>query len=102
MTLPGAAEELERRTVQLMRSLLRSMMAQAHKVEAFKKSRHPRDALHAKYDTQTGGTVVADEAWGHLQIDATSVYLVMLAQMIASGLDIIWTEDEAHFVQNLV
>lgn len=98
----GRGRELERRTVQLMRSLLRSMMAQAHKVEAFKKSRHPRDALHAKYDTQTGGTVVADEAWGHLQIDATSVYLVMLAQMIASGLDIIWTEDEAHFVQNLV
>jgi len=98
----GRGRELERRTVQLMRGLLRSMMSQAHKVEAFKKSRHPRDALHAKYDTNTGGTVVADEAWGHLQIDATSVYLLMLAQMIASGLDLIWTEDEAQFVQNLV
>jgi phosphorylase kinase alpha/beta subunit len=98
----GRGRELERRTVQLMRGLLRSMMTQAHKVEAFKKSRHPRDALHAKYDTTTGGTVVADEAWGHLQVDATSVYLVMLAQMIASGLDIIWTDDEVHFVQNLV
>ena len=98
----GRGRELERRTVQLMRGLLRSMMAQAHKVEAFKKSRHPKDALHAKYDTATGGTVVGDEAWGHLQVDATSVYLVMLAQMIASGLDIIWTEDEVNFVQNLV
>ena len=98
----GRGRELERRTVQLMRGLLRSMMAQAHKVEAFKKSRHPRDSLHAKYDTTTGGTVVGDEAWGHLQVDATSVYLVMLAQMIASGLDIIWTEDEVHFIQNLV
>ncbi|HSC89557.1 MAG TPA: glycoside hydrolase family 15 protein [Polyangiaceae bacterium] len=98
----GRGHELEQRTVFLMRGLLRSMMAQAHKVEAFKASRHPRDALHAKYDTHTGSTVVGDDAWGHLQIDATSVYLLCLAQMIASGLDIIWTLDEVAFVQNLV
>lgn len=98
----GRGRELELRTVQLMRSLLRSMMSQAHKVEAFKKSRLPRDALHAKYDTATGATVVGDEAWGHLQVDATSVYLLMMAQMISSGLDIVWTQDEVHFVQNLV
>src|SRR6187402_1743732 len=47
----GRGHELEQRTVLLMRGLLRSMMSQAHKVEAFKQSRHPRDALHAKYDT---------------------------------------------------
>lgn len=98
----GRGQELEGRTVSLMRGLLRSMMAQAHKVEAFKKSRHPRDALHAKYDTETGGTVVGDDAWGHLQIDATSVYLLTLAQMTASGLRIIWTREEVSFVQNLV
>ncbi|HXS17619.1 MAG TPA: glycoside hydrolase family 15 protein, partial [Polyangiaceae bacterium] len=49
----GRGKELEGRTIHLMRGLLRSMMAQAHKVEAFKLSRHPRDALHAKYDTRT-------------------------------------------------
>lgn len=98
----GRGHELEQRTVHLMRGLLRSMMAQAHKVEAFKSSRHPRDALHAKYDTATGNTVVGDYAWGHLQIDATSVYLVMLTQMISSGLNIIWTLDEVAFIQNLV
>lgn len=98
----GRGYELEKRTVHLMRGLLRSMMAQAHKVEAFKYSRHPKDALHAKYDTETGGLVVSDGGWGHLQIDATSLYLLMLAQMIRSGLDIIWTRDEVNFVQNLV
>ncbi len=98
----GRGKELEGRTVHLMRGLLRSMMAQSAKVEAFKHSRHPRDSLHAKYDTETGATVVGDDAWGHLQIDATSVYLLMLVQMINSGLHIIWTEEEVHFVQNLV
>jgi phosphorylase kinase alpha/beta subunit len=98
----GRAYELEHRTVHLMRSLLRSMMAQSAKVEAFKHSRHPHDALHAKYDTNTGNVVVGDTAWGHLQIDATSLYLLMLVQMISSGLSIIWTLDEVNFVQNLV
>ena len=59
----GRGYELEKRTVNLMRGLLRSMMAQAHKVEAFKYSRHPKDALHAKYDTETGGLVVSDTGW---------------------------------------
>ncbi len=98
----GRGYELERRTVHLMRGLLRSMMGQAAKVESFKYSRDPKDALHAKYDTETGGTVVSDDAWGHLQIDATSLYLLMLAQMVSSGLDIIWTRDEVNFVQNLI
>lgn len=98
----GRRYELERRTILLMRGLLRSMMSQAAKVEAFKHTRDPKDALHAKYDTETGGLVVGDDAWGHLQIDATSLYLLMLAQMISSGLDIIWTQDEVNFVQNLV
>ena len=69
----GRGYELEHRTVHLMRGLLRSMMAQASKVEAFKYSRDPKDALHAKYDTETGASVVGDGAWGHLQIDATSL-----------------------------
>ncbi len=98
----GRGYELQHRTVHLMRGLLRSMMAQANKVETFKYSRDPKDALHAKYDTETGGLVVSDTGWGHLQIDATSLYLLMLAQMITSGLSIIWTRDEVNFIQNLV
>jgi len=98
----GRGYELEHRTVHLMRGLLRSMMAQASKVEAFKYSRDPKDALHAKYDTETGAPVVSDTGWGHLQIDATSLYLLTLAQMITSGLSVIWTLDEVNFVQNLI
>lgn len=98
----GRGYELAQSCVKLMRGLLQAMMRQAHKVEQFKQSLAPHDALHAKYNTESGEPVVGDYAWGHLQIDATSLYLLMLAQMIASGLDIIWTLDEVNFIQNLV
>jgi phosphorylase kinase alpha/beta subunit len=93
---------LEQSVVKLMRGLLMAMMRQAPKVEKFKHSQHPLDALHAKYKTDSGGIVVADHDWGHLQLDATSLFLLMLAQMTASGLRIVFTIDEVNFVQNLV
>ena len=37
-----------------------------------------------------------------LQIDVVSLYLIFLVQMISSGLQIIYTQDEVAFVQNLV
>jgi phosphorylase kinase alpha/beta subunit len=98
----GRGVELEHATVRLMRGLLRSMMRQSDKVEAFKHSQDPRDALHAKFDTATGDVVVGDDAWGHLQLDATALYLLTLAQMTASGLAIVQSEAEVGFVQNLV
>lgn len=93
---------LEQSVVKLMRALLLAMMRQSDKVERFKTTQNPVDALHAKYETQTGGVIVGDTDWGHLQIDATSLYLLMLAQMTASGLRIIFTLDEVNFIQNLV
>lgn len=98
----GRTFELEHSVVKLMRGLLFAMMRQAQKVEQFKVTQLPLDALHAKYDTHTGGTVVGDDEWGHLQLDATSLFLLMLAQMTASGLHIIFTTDEVNFIQNLV
>ena len=86
----------------LMRGLLMAMMKQADKVEKFKNTQHIHDALHAKYNTKTGEAVVGDQEWGHLQLDATSLYLLMLSQMTASGLQIIYTLDEVNFIQNLV
>ncbi|XP_072191718.1 phosphorylase b kinase regulatory subunit alpha, skeletal muscle isoform isoform X4 [Excalfactoria chinensis] len=88
--------------VKLMRGLLQCMMRQVDKVEAFKYSQSTRDCLHAKYNTHTCATVVGDNEWGHLQLDATSLYLLMLAQMTASGLHIIHSLDEVNFIQNLV
>ena len=62
---------------------------------------------------------MADNEWGHLQLDATSLYLLMLGEMTSSGrsepsvdvairipffagLHIVYTLDEVDFVQNLV
>lgn len=71
--------------VKLMRGLLMAMMQQKDKVEQFKVSQNPLHSLHAKYSSKTGQTVVGDNEWGHLQIDAVSLYLLILAQMTASG-----------------
>ncbi|XP_027551878.1 phosphorylase b kinase regulatory subunit alpha, skeletal muscle isoform isoform X4 [Neopelma chrysocephalum] len=96
------AYEMEQSVVKLMRGLLQCMMRQVDKVEAFKYTQSTKDCLHAKYNTQTCATVVGDNEWGHLQLDATSLYLLMLAQMTASGLHIIHSLDEVNFIQNLV
>ncbi|MDB5819233.1 MAG: glycosyl hydrolase family 15 [Rhizobacter sp.] len=104
---PSAADarrawRFEQAVVKTMRGLLVSMMKQAGKVERFKRTLDPRVALHAKYSSHTGDPVVADDGWGHLQIDATSIFLLMLAQMTAAGLRLVFTPDEVDFVQNLV
>ncbi|KAM9127900.1 phosphorylase b kinase regulatory subunit alpha, skeletal muscle isoform 2-T2 [Pangshura tecta] len=96
------AYELEQSVVKLMRGLLQCMMRQVDKVEAFKHSQSPKDCFHAKYNTHTCATVVGDDQWGHLQLDATSIYLLVLAQMTASGLHIIYSLDEVNFIQNIV
>lgn len=62
-----------------------AMIQQKDKVEQFKRTQHPDDSLHAKYSSETGQTVVGDSEWGHLQIDAISLYLLVLGQMTASG-----------------
>ncbi|XP_055522965.1 probable phosphorylase b kinase regulatory subunit alpha isoform X3 [Wyeomyia smithii] len=96
------AYELEQCCVKLMRGLLMAMMNQKDKVERFKISQNPLDSLHAKYSSKNGQPVVGDGEWGHLQIDAISLYLLILAQMTASGLQIVFSLDEVSFIQNLV
>uniref|UniRef100_A0A3B3QEF2 Phosphorylase b kinase regulatory subunit n=1 Tax=Paramormyrops kingsleyae TaxID=1676925 RepID=A0A3B3QEF2_9TELE len=96
------AYELEQSVVKLMQGLLQCMMRQVEKVERFKRTQSTKDCLHAKYHTPTCGTVVGDDQWGHLQVDATSLYLLFLAEMTASGLRIVSTLDEVAFIQNLV
>lgn len=98
----AVATPLEQSVTRLMRGLLAAMMKQAHKVERFKHTQDPLDALHAKYDTARGEPVVGDADWGHLQVDATAIFVLMLAQMSASGLRLVEQPDELAFVQNLV
>uniref|UniRef100_A0A672L3V6 Phosphorylase b kinase regulatory subunit n=1 Tax=Sinocyclocheilus grahami TaxID=75366 RepID=A0A672L3V6_SINGR len=96
------AYELEQSVVKLMRGLLQCTIRQLDKVEKFKYSKSTKDCLHAKYHTGTCATVVGDQEWGHLQVDATSIFLLFLAQMTASGLKIVYTRDEVDVVQNLI
>ena len=99
---PARVYALEQSVLALMRGLMRSMMAQAAKVERFKASQELLDALHAKYDTETGQPVVADNAWGHLQLDATSLFVLQLALLTRSGLVVVANGAPAAFVQNLI
>ncbi|CAH8569686.1 unnamed protein product [Heterobilharzia americana] len=85
--------ELEKCVVKLMRGILICYMRQSEKVEMLKKTQDPLHSLHAKYDSTSYKTVVGDREWGHLQIDAISVFLLILAQMTAA---------EVAFIQNLV
>ncbi|GMT18642.1 hypothetical protein PFISCL1PPCAC_9939 [Pristionchus fissidentatus] len=96
------ANELGMTCVKLMQSLLECMMRQSEKVEEFKKHQRALDALHAKYSARKKLTVTADSEWGHLQLDATSLFLLTLAQMTASGLQVVRNFDEVAFIQNLV
>ncbi|XP_016400599.1 phosphorylase b kinase regulatory subunit alpha, skeletal muscle isoform [Sinocyclocheilus rhinocerous] len=96
------AYELEQSVVKLMRGLLQCTIRQLDKVEKFKYSKSTKDCLHAKYHTGTCATVVGDQEWGHLQVDATSIFMLFLAQMTASGLKIVYTRDEVDVVQNLI
>ncbi|MEB3234071.1 MAG: glycoside hydrolase family 15 protein [Cyanobacteriota bacterium] len=96
------AFELEQRVLHLMRGLLNAMLRQASKVERFKHSLDRLDAIHAKFDTGSGDPAVADDGWGHLQLDATALFLLQLAQLTRSGLVLIQSRHERDFIQNLV
>ncbi|XP_065164610.1 probable phosphorylase b kinase regulatory subunit beta isoform X2 [Atheta coriaria] len=85
-----------------MRGILSCWIKQAQRVELFKKNQCSQHALHVKFNITTGDVVLGDDEYNHLQIDVVSIYLLYLVQMITSGLQIIYTQDEVAFVQNLV
>jgi phosphorylase kinase alpha/beta subunit len=85
-----------------MRGLLQAMMFQASRLELFKKKQGPATALHAVFNVFDFQPACGDNDWGHLQISTTSLFLITLAQMTTSGLDIVFTSEEVDFVQNLV
>lgn len=85
-----------------MRGILECWIKQSHKVELFKQRQCSAHALHTKFNLQTGEEIYSDDKYNHLQIDVISIYIIFLVQMITSGLQIIYTQDEVAFVQNLV
>ncbi|XP_055921822.1 probable phosphorylase b kinase regulatory subunit beta isoform X2 [Eupeodes corollae] len=98
----GKSYELGQSTVKCMRGILQCWVKQAHRVELFKQRQSNQHALHSKFHLHTGEEIYSDDLYNHLQIDVVSLYLIFLVQMITSGLQIIYTQDEVAFIQNLV
>ncbi|XP_029281033.1 phosphorylase b kinase regulatory subunit beta [Cottoperca gobio] len=75
---------------------------EALKVEQFKQDPSPFKCLHSVFNVDTGDEVHSYGDYHHLQIDAVSLFLLYLVEMICSGLQIIYNTDEVSFIQNLV
>ncbi|XP_015495393.1 phosphorylase b kinase regulatory subunit beta isoform X3 [Parus major] len=98
----GRTHELEHSAIKCMRGILYCYMRQADKVQKFKQDPKPSACLHSVFSAHTGDEVFSHEEYGHLQINAVSLFLLYLVEMISSGLQIIYNTDEVSFIQNLV
>ncbi|KAF6078976.1 phosphorylase kinase regulatory subunit beta [Phyllostomus discolor] len=98
----GRTHELEHSAVKCMRGVLYCYMRQADKVQQFKQDPRPTTCLHSIFHVRTGDELLTCEEYGHLQINAVSLYLLYLVEMTSSGLQIIYNTDEVSFIQNLV
>ncbi|XP_064193280.1 phosphorylase b kinase regulatory subunit beta isoform X1 [Anguilla rostrata] len=98
----GRTHELEHSAIKCMRGVLYCYMRQSDKVELFKQDPSPYKCLHSVFNVHTGDEVMSYDDYCHLQIDAVSLFLLYLVEMICSGLQIIYNTDEVSFIQNLV
>ncbi|XP_007536744.1 phosphorylase b kinase regulatory subunit beta isoform X4 [Erinaceus europaeus] len=98
----GRTHELEHSAIKCMRGILYCYMRQADKVQQFKQDPRPTTCLHSIFNVLTGDEMLSYEEYGHLQINAVSLFLLYLVEMISSGLQIIYNTDEVSFIQNLV
>lgn len=98
----GRTHELEHSAIKCMRGIMYCYMRQSDKVEKFKQDPSPSTCLHSIFNVETGDEVYLYEEFSHLQIDAMSLFLLYLVEMICSGLQIIYNTDEVSFIQNLV
>jgi phosphorylase kinase alpha/beta subunit len=83
----GRTYHLGQVAVKAMRGILFCWMRQAHKLEKYKVTALKENALHCKFNINTGDEL-NDELYGHLQLDCVALYLLTLAQMISSGLQV--------------
>ncbi|XP_067294132.1 phosphorylase b kinase regulatory subunit beta isoform X1 [Pseudorasbora parva] len=98
----GRTHELEHSAIKCMRGIMYCYMRQSDKVEKFKQDPSPSTCLHSIFNVHTGDEVYQYEEYSHLQIDALSLFLLYLVEMICSGLQIIYNTDEVSFIQNMV
>uniref|UniRef100_A0A4W5MJE1 Phosphorylase b kinase regulatory subunit n=1 Tax=Hucho hucho TaxID=62062 RepID=A0A4W5MJE1_9TELE len=98
----GRTHELEHSAIKCMRGILYCYMRQSDKVEEFKQDPSPSKCLHSIFNVDTGDEILSYNDYHHLQIDALSLFLLYLVEMICSGLQIVYNTDEVSFIQNLV
>ncbi|XP_042186772.1 phosphorylase b kinase regulatory subunit beta-like isoform X4 [Oncorhynchus tshawytscha] len=98
----GRTHELEHSAIKCMRGILYCYMRQSDKVEEFKQDPSPSKCLHSIFNVDTGDEILSYDDYHHLQIDALSLFLLYLVEMVCSGLQIIYNTDEVSFIQNLV
>uniref|UniRef100_A0A8C7IMZ1 Phosphorylase b kinase regulatory subunit n=1 Tax=Oncorhynchus kisutch TaxID=8019 RepID=A0A8C7IMZ1_ONCKI len=98
----GRTHELEHSAIKCMRGILYCYMRQSDKVEEFKQDPSPSKCLHSIFNVDTGDEILSYDDYHHLQIDAVSLFLLYLVEMVCSGLQIIYNTDEVSFIQNLV
>ncbi|XP_078525491.1 phosphorylase b kinase regulatory subunit beta isoform X1 [Lissotriton helveticus] len=98
----GRTHELEHSAIKCLRGILYCYMRQADKVEQFKQDPSPSKCLHSIFNVHTGDEILSYNEYGHIQINAVSLFLLYLVEMISSGLQIIYNTDEVSFIQNLV
>ena len=63
-------------------------------VQQFKQDPRPTTCLHSIFNVHTGDEILSYEEYGYLLINAMSLYLLYLVEMISSGLQIIYNTDE--------
>uniref|UniRef100_A0AC34QWD7 Phosphorylase b kinase regulatory subunit n=1 Tax=Panagrolaimus sp. JU765 TaxID=591449 RepID=A0AC34QWD7_9BILA len=96
----GRHTELKQTAVKTMRGILFCWMQQIDKLNKFKDNNSPEFALHARFDLQTGLEV--NSPFHHLQMDIVALYILALVEMTAGGIQILYTQHEVSFLQNLV
>jgi phosphorylase kinase alpha/beta subunit len=116
--LRGRESELRGSCVKTMRGILTCWMRQSDRLERFKTSHNPQDALHTRFDWFNGNVCVDTNECQHHQLDVIALYLLTLVQITTGGVQvcphtphsvshsslvqIIYSQDELTFVQNLV
>jgi phosphorylase kinase alpha/beta subunit len=85
----GRTYHLGQVAVKAMRGILFCWMRQAYKIEKFKANQITENALHSRFNIVTGDEI-NDEFYGQLQLNCVSFYLLTLAQMTTSGLQVVF------------
>uniref|UniRef100_A0A0N4Z8A4 Phosphorylase b kinase regulatory subunit n=1 Tax=Parastrongyloides trichosuri TaxID=131310 RepID=A0A0N4Z8A4_PARTI len=96
----GRETNLRQSAVKTLRGILNCWMNQIDKVNNFKEKNTPEYSLHSRFHLCTGEPI--DEPFEHLQMDLIALFILALVEITTGGAQVIYTNHEVAFVQNLV